>query len=231
MNISQPSNIRNTIKPFQAFSSRVELSVSPRAEQYTYNQNLHHINKFHYENFFVKGALSTVQVSFRFRTIDFSKKRALPFFLALELLTQRKSVATVSQRNVQAWKLRKGRLVGCKVTLRSESLFAFIDSLSLTLPRREKFQPSRPQKLIELYNYFSKKGTTQTSVRYVKQHKVQTNYALTLGELVLFYPIEVGLGLHPDVQRVQVQFIFSSLSVEEQYYFLRISKVPLNCGA
>lgn len=33
-------------------------------------------------------------------------------------------------------------LVGCKVTLRQEGLYSFIDTLLLTLPRMEKFQPT-----------------------------------------------------------------------------------------
>lgn len=57
--------------------------------------------------------------------------------------------------------------------------------------------------------------------------RVSSNFALTLGELVLFYPIELGLGLHADVQRIRVNFVFSAFSVEEQFFLLRYSKVPV----
>ncbi len=57
--------------------------------------------------------------------------------------------------------------------------------------------------------------------------KPELSYSLSLGELVLFYPIELGLGLHPDVQRVEVKFIFTSRALEEQYFLLRYFKIPV----
>ncbi len=233
------NNLSNFVNNSKSYI-RAELPISPRAEHLKYNQKLYGVSLFPYVNSSNKETISSIIVSFRFRSIEFSKKRALPFFLALELLTQRKCVATVSQRNVQVWKLRKGRLVGCKVTLRREGIYSFIDSLSISLPRREKFQPTRNIKLIELYSSFIKKLVTpplqiqnnkvfskQINRNPIKYSKIQPNYALTLGELILFYPIEVGLGLHPDVQRVQFQCIFASLTVEEQFYFRRFSKIPV----
>ncbi len=105
--------------------------------------------------------------------------------------------------------------MGCKVTLRKEGLSDFIDTLNLTLPRREKFQPTR-----NFLMKMSKKIRTNPV-------KVDFAYSISLGELVLFYPIELGLGLHPDVQRVEVKFIFVNPSIEEQYFFLRYYKVPI----
>lgn len=217
------------------FNSRRELPISPSSEYSKYTKNLYQINLFPYVQEASKGDLTSIQLSFSFRSIDFSKKRALPFFLSLELLTQRKCVATVSQQNVQAWKLRKGRLVGCKVTLRQQGFFNFIDTLNLTLSRREKLQLPYRNKFQEVYSFFSKKksmtnesanrGNESTFSKF-QYTKFQPNFALTLGELVLFYPIEVGLGLHPDVQRVHLQFIFSSFTLEEQFFFLRILKIP-----
>ena len=57
--------------------------------------------------------------------------------------------------------------------------------------------------------------------------KTNSSFTLTLGELILFYPIELGLGLHPDVRQVVVNFRFSSTSVEERYFFLRQGKIPV----
>jgi len=50
---------------------------------------------------------------------------------------------------------------------------------------------------------------------------------MNLGELFLFYPIEFGLGMHIDVQRVNINFIFESFSIEERYFILRYAKVPI----
>lgn len=196
-----------------------KLPLIPVYEHDKYNHTLHKRTLFPIRNTSRQSALSRVVVSFRFRSIEFSKKRALPFFIARELLTNRKCVASLSKQNVQVWKIRKGRLVGCKVTLRHSGLYEFVDTLSLTFPRREKFQPSRWR--IKQFKYFYSK----TSFR--KRRIIHPTYALSLGELVLFYPIELGLGLHPDVQRVEFNFVFASFSIEERFFLLRSFKIPI----
>ena len=125
----------------------------PVSEHKKYNQALHQRTVFPLTNKHNSAALSSIVLSFRFRSIEFNKKRALPFFLAIELLTHRKCVASLSSRNVQAWKIRKGMLVGCKVTLRQDGLSDFLDLLMLTFPRREKFQPTR-----DFFAKFTKKS-------------------------------------------------------------------------
>lgn len=71
-------------------------------------------------------------------------------------------------------------------------------------------------KLNQAKNFISKQAINENST-----------FAIALSELILFYPIELGLGMHPDVRNVVVNFIFSSTSIEERYFFLRQAKVPV----
>ncbi len=87
-------------KVMSSFSS--DFAISTIAENKKYNQKLHQRTTFPYVNSYVISTLSRISVSFRFRSIEFSKKRALPFFLARELLTHRKCIASLSKRNIQA---------------------------------------------------------------------------------------------------------------------------------
>ena len=88
------------IKSYRSFSS---LSlICPIAENKKYNQTLHQTTIFPTVNIKNNGSMNCLVLSFRFRSISFNKKRALPFFLAIELLTQRKCVASLSSRNIQA---------------------------------------------------------------------------------------------------------------------------------
>ena len=82
----------------------IPLFISIVTEHKKYNQLLHQITLFPQANTrtLSSASISTIVVSFRFRSISFSKKRALPFFLAIELLTHRKCIASLSSRNVQA---------------------------------------------------------------------------------------------------------------------------------
>ena len=118
-------------------------------------------------------------------------------------------------------------LVGCKVTLRKEGCDDFINTLSLTFPRMEKRVPAvgLVTKFIDKHSIASKGFTPRSGGSF---SKVPSSFSLTLGELILFYPIELGLGLHPDVRQVLINFKFNSTSIEERYFFLRQAKVPVS---
>jgi len=59
----------------------------------------------------------------------------------LTTITGQKAVATISKKDVAAFKLRKGMPIGARVTLRGERMYEFLDRLITTaLPRVRDFQ-------------------------------------------------------------------------------------------
>ena len=59
----------------------------------------------------------------------------------LTSITGQKAVATISKKDVAAFKLRKGMPIGAKVTLRGERMYEFLDRLvTVALPRVRDFQ-------------------------------------------------------------------------------------------
>ena len=59
----------------------------------------------------------------------------------LTMITGQKAVATISKKDVAAFKLRKGMPIGAKVTLRGERMYEFLDRLvTSALPRVRDFQ-------------------------------------------------------------------------------------------
>ncbi|QWX82927.1 50S ribosomal protein L5 [Cellulophaga sp. HaHaR_3_176] len=59
----------------------------------------------------------------------------------LTTITGQKSVTTISKKDVASFKLRKGMPIGCKVTLRGERMYEFLDRLvTSALPRVRDFQ-------------------------------------------------------------------------------------------
>ena len=59
----------------------------------------------------------------------------------LEVITGQKPVATKSKKAIAGFKLREGQAIGCKVTLRGENMYNFLDKLiSITLPRVRDFR-------------------------------------------------------------------------------------------
>ncbi len=62
----------------------------------------------------------------------------------LTLITGQKAIATISKKDVAAFKLRKGMPIGAKVTLRGERMYEFLDRLvTSALPRVRDFQGIR----------------------------------------------------------------------------------------
>ena len=59
----------------------------------------------------------------------------------LELITGQIPVATKAKKAIAGFKLREGQAIGCKVTLRGENMYNFLDKLiSITLPRVRDFR-------------------------------------------------------------------------------------------
>ena len=59
----------------------------------------------------------------------------------LEIITGQKPVATKAKKAISGFKLRAGQAIGCKVTLRGENMYNFLDKLiSITLPRVRDFR-------------------------------------------------------------------------------------------
>ena len=86
----------------------------------------------------------------------------------LETISGQKVVLTRAKNSIANFKLREGQAIGCKVTLRGEKMYEFLDRLvNLSLPRVRDFRGVNP-------NSFDGRG----------------NYALGIKEQIIFPEIE-----------------------------------------
>ena len=59
----------------------------------------------------------------------------------LEVISGQKPVATKAKKAIAGFKIREGQAIGCKVTLRGEKMYNFLEKLiSITLPRVRDFR-------------------------------------------------------------------------------------------
>jgi large subunit ribosomal protein L5 len=64
----------------------------------------------------------------------------------MSMIAGQKAVPTYSTKDVSNFKLRKGMPIGCRVTLRAERMYEFLDRLiSVSLPRTRDFRGVRPK--------------------------------------------------------------------------------------
>ena len=72
----------------------------------------------------------------------------------LELITGAKPVVTKDKKSIAGFKLREGQAIGCKVTLRGEKMYTFLEKLiRISLPRVRDFRGVSPKAFDGRGNY------------------------------------------------------------------------------
>lgn len=72
----------------------------------------------------------------------------------LALITGQKPIVTKARKSVANFKLREGMSIGCKVTLRAEKMYEFLDRLfNVALPRVRDFKGINPNSFDGRGNY------------------------------------------------------------------------------
>ena len=122
----------------------------------------------------------------------------------LGLITGQKAVVTKARKSVANFKLREGMNIGCKVTLRSEKMYEFLDRLfSIALPRVRDFKGINP-------NSFDGRG----------------NYSLGIKEQLIFPEIEYDKI--EKVRGMDIIFVTTAKTDEEARELLTLMGAPFS---
>ena len=120
----------------------------------------------------------------------------------LEIITGQKPVATKAKKAIAGFKVREGQAIGCKVTLRGENMYNFLDKLiSITLPRVRDFR-----------------GISS------KAFDGRGNYTLGLTEQLIFSEIEYDNVVK--VRGMDIVFVTTAKTNEEAYDLLKGFGMP-----
>jgi large subunit ribosomal protein L5 len=94
----------------------------------------------------------------------------------LTIISGQKPVITRAKKSIAGFKLREGMAIGCKVTLRGERMYEFLDRLiNLALPRVRDFRGVSPQAFDGRGNYSLgiKEQTIFPEIEYDKIDKIR----------------------------------------------------------
>jgi len=94
----------------------------------------------------------------------------------LTIISGQKPVITRAKKSIAGFKLREGMAIGCKVTLRGERMYEFLDKLiNLALPRVRDFRGVSPQAFDGRGNYSLgiKEQTIFPEIEYDKIDKIR----------------------------------------------------------
>ncbi|MCR4648138.1 MAG: 50S ribosomal protein L5 [Lachnospiraceae bacterium] len=120
----------------------------------------------------------------------------------LEIISGQKAVLTKAKNSIANFKIREGQNIGCKVTLRGDKMYEFLDRLvNLALPRVRDFRGVNP-------NAFDGRG----------------NYALGIKEQLIFPEIEYDKV--DKVRGMDVIVVTTAKTDEEARELLRLFNMP-----
>ena len=122
----------------------------------------------------------------------------------MQIITGQKPIITKAKKSIANFKIRDGMNIGCKVTLRGEKMYEFMDRLiNLALPRVRDFRGVNP-------NAFDGRG----------------NYALGIKEQLIFPEIEYDKI--DKVRGMDVIFVTTAKTDEEARELLALFNMPFS---
>jgi large subunit ribosomal protein L5 len=160
------------------------------------------IKKFGYKNIMEVPKLDKVVINMGVGEAKENAKVLESAIADMEKIAGQKAVVTRAKNSVANFKIREGMPIGCKVTLRGEKMYEFVDRLiNLALPRVRDFRGVNP-------NAFDGRG----------------NYALGIKEQLIFPEIEYDKI--DKVRGMDVIFVTTAKTDEEARELLRQFNMP-----
>jgi large subunit ribosomal protein L5 len=96
--------------------------------------------KFQYKNVMQIPKLEKVVINMGLGEVKDNPKAIESAMSDLKLITGQTPIVTKAKKSIAAFKLREGMNIGCKVTLRGDKMYAFVDKLfNIALPRIRDF--------------------------------------------------------------------------------------------
>ncbi|MBD5541040.1 MAG: 50S ribosomal protein L5 [Lachnospiraceae bacterium] len=160
------------------------------------------VKKFGYKNVMEVPKLEKIVINMGVGEAKDNAKALESAVKDLETIAGQKVITTKAKKSVANFKLREGQAIGCKVTLRGEKMYEFLDRLvNLALPRVRDFRGVNP-------NAFDGRG----------------NYALGIKEQIIFPEIEYDKV--DKVRGMDVIFVTTAKTDEEARELLTLFNMP-----
>jgi large subunit ribosomal protein L5 len=99
------------------------------------------ISHFGYKNVMQVPRVDKIVLNMGVGEASQDKKKIESAFNEMTLISGQKPIVTRARKSIASFKLRDGMVVGCKVTLRGDKMFEFLDRLiNIALPRVRDFR-------------------------------------------------------------------------------------------
>ena len=160
--------------------------------------------KFHYKSIMQAPKLEKVVLNMGVSDVKDNPKAMDSAVNDMSLIAGQKPIVTKAKKSVAAFKLRAGMNIGCKVTLRGERMYDFVDKLfSVALPRVRDFRGVP-------VNSFDGRG----------------NFSMGVREQLIFP--EIDYDKIDRIRGMDISFVTSAKTDEESRELLRLLGMPFS---
>ncbi len=160
------------------------------------------IEKFGYTNPFAVPKLEKIVINMGVGEATQDKKKVETAAAEMALIAGQKPVITRAKKSIASFKLREGMPIGCKVTLRRDRMYEFLDRLvTIAMPRIRDFRGVNPMA-------FDGRG----------------NYALGLKEQIIFP--EINYDKIEKIRGMDIIITTTAKTDEEARHLLRLFGFP-----
>ena len=161
------------------------------------------IERFNYKNVMEVPMLTQISLNMGIGDAKDNPKKLESAIQELTLITGQKPVTTLSRKDISNFKIRKGFPVGCKVTIRGNRMYDFMERLiSIALPRTRDFRGLS-------FKSFDGRG----------------NYSFGVKEQIIF--TEIDYDKIDSVRGMDITFSTTAKSDDESYWLLKLIGLPL----
>ena len=161
------------------------------------------IERFNYKNVMEVPMLKQISINMGIGDAKDNPKKLESAIQELTLITGQKPVTTLSRKDISNFKIRKGFPVGCKVTIRGNRMYDFMERLiSIALPRTRDFRGLS-------FKSFDGRG----------------NYSFGVKEQIIF--TEIDYDKIDSVRGMDITLSTTAKSDDESYWLLKLIGLPL----
>ena len=161
------------------------------------------MKQFDYKNVMQVPKVTHVSVNMGIGDAKDNPKKLESAINELTLISAQKPVVTKSRKDISNFKIRKGYPVGCKVTIRGNRMYDFLERLvSVALPRTRDFRGLS-------FKSFDGRG----------------NFSFGVKEQIIF--TEINYDKIDSIRGMDINVSTSAKSNEESYWLLKLLGLPL----
>ena len=162
------------------------------------------VEKFGYKSVMQAPKLEKVVINMGVSDVRDNAKALENAIRDLEIITGQKVVPTKAKKSIAGFKIREGMEIGCKVTLRNEKMYDFVERLfTVALPRVRDFKGLSP-------NSFDGRG----------------NYSMGVKEQLMFPEIEYDKI--DKIRGMDIIFVTTANTDEEAKEMLKLLGMPFS---